>query len=291
MSTPKRILVTGATGLQGGAVARALLERGHAVRAFVRKPDAPAARALADLGAELAQGDLDDAASITRAAEGTDAVFVMATPFGAGKEEAETRQAIAAIEAARKGGTGHVVYSSVSDANDRTGVPHFESKRRVEEHLEASSHPYTIVGPVYFMENVAAPWNTGALRDGKFVAALPADRKLQIIDVRSIARFTALVLEKGAPFFGKRIDIASDERTGNEMASDLTAALGRPFTYVAIPVEPVKAQNEDMGLMFEWFDKVGYGADIAALKRDYPEVGWRSFIDWARENMPAALGG
>jgi uncharacterized protein YbjT (DUF2867 family) len=289
MSTQKRILVTGATGQQGGAVVRALLERGHAVRAFVRKPDAPAARALADKGVELSQGDLDDAASITRASQGVDAAFIMATPFGT-SEEAETRQAITAIEAARKGGASHIVYSSVSDAHRRTGIPHFESKRRVEEHLEASTHPYTIVGPVYFMENIAAPWSVGALREGKLAAALPADRKLQIIDVRSIARFSALVLEGGAPFFGKRIDIASDERTGTEMAADLSTALGRPITYVALPVEPLKAQNEDMGIMFEWFDRVGYSADIAALRRDYPEVGWRSLAEWAPEELPALLG-
>lgn len=288
MSVEKRhVLVTGATGQQGGSVVSALLERGYRVRALVRDPASKGAQALAARGVELARGDFERPETITEAAKGTDAAFVVGTPFTGGPE-VETRQGVAAIDAVRAAGVGHVVYSSVADANRATGIPHFDSKYRVEQHLAATGTPSTIVAPVFFMENFHAPW--AGLADGKLVLAMPAARKLQSIDVRSIGRFAAVVLEGRDAFFGKRFDIASDERTGDEAAAILSGALGKPIQYVALPPDALRAQSEDMALMFEWFDKVGYSADVPALRRDYPDVGWRTLAEWAAtwKTTPAA---
>ncbi len=194
------------------------------------------------------------------------------------------------MDAAKAAGAGHIVYTSVSDADRATGIPHFDSKHLVEQHLAKSGVPHTIVAPVFFMENYGAPWMAPALKDGKLVLALPAARKLQSIDARSIGRFTALVIARREPFFGKRFDIASDERTGDETAALFSAALGRKIDYVALPPAALRAQSEDMALMFEWFDKVGYSADVAGLRRDYPEVGWSSLADWATAHLPAIAG-
>ena len=289
MSIERRhVLVTGATGNQGSSVVNALLEGGHRVRALVRDLESKGAKALAARGVELAKGDFDHPATITAAAEGTDTTFIVSTPFTGGPE-LETRQGIAAVDAARAAGSGHIVYTSVSDANDATGIPHFDSKHLVEQHLVKSGAPHTIVAPVLFMENFGAPWMAPGLRDGKLVMALPASRKLQSIDVRSIGRFTAHVIAGREAFFGKRIDIASDEHTGDEAAAIFSAVLGRKIDYVALPPAALRAQSEDMAIMFEWFDKVGYGADIAALRRDYPEIGWPSLADWAKASLPALL--
>lgn len=290
MSTERPpVLVTGATGHQGSSVVDALLERGLRVRALVRDPGSAGAKALAARGVELARGDFDHPATLTEAARGAGAAFILSTPFTGGPE-IETRQGIAAVDAVRAAGVGHIVYSSVSDANRATGVPHFDSKHLVEQHLAASGAPFTIVAPVFFMENYAAPWMQASLAEGKLFMALPASRRLQTIDVRSIGRFAALVLDRRDPFLGKRIDIASDEHTGDEAAAILSGALGKPLRYVAVPPDALRAQSEDMALMFEWFDRVGYSADIAGLRRDYPEVGWRTLAEWAADwqHKPAA---
>ena len=171
MSTKRSVLVTGATGQQGGAVARALLSRGHRVKALTRKPDSDAARQLMSAGADLVTGDLGNAASVLNAAV--------------------------------------------------------------------------------------------ALADiGAFVAAL-VERREQV--------------------FGKRFDFAGDELFGEEQAKILSHAIGRPINYQEIPIAAARQQSEDAALMFEWFDRVGYDADIAALRRDFSEVRWHSFADWARE--------
>ena len=107
-----------------------------------------------------------------------------------------------------------------------------------------------------------------------------------MIDVGSIGRFAALVIEGGAPFHGRRIDIASDEKTGPQSAAALGQALGEKLEYVALPLAVVREQSEDLALMFEWIGGPGFGVDIAALRRDHPEVGWATLEEWA----PAHLG-
>lgn len=137
MSSSLTVLVTGATGNQGGAVARKLLERGHRVRAFTRSGRSPAAHDLERLGAEIATGNLEDRAALAAAAEGADAVFAMATPFEAGPD-AEVRQGANIFAAAEQVGVRHLVYSSVASAREETGIPHFESKAKLERRLAGS---------------------------------------------------------------------------------------------------------------------------------------------------------
>jgi uncharacterized protein YbjT (DUF2867 family) len=290
MSDSLSVLVSGATGQQGGALARVLLDKGHRVRAFIRRPDSPEAKELKRLGAELAEGDFEEPSTMEGAARGMDAVFVVATPFEAGMK-AETRHGIAAADATRAAGVGHLVYSSVANADKDTGIPHFNSKRKVEEHIENLGIPYTIVAPVYFMDNLLAPWTLPQLKEGSLPMALPSSRPLQQIALSDIAAFTALVLENREEFVGRRVDIASDELSGEEMAQALTRVTGREIRYVELPLEQVRqAMGKDGARMFEWFDRVGYSADIAALRRQHPEVGWHAFEGWVKEQDWSALG-
>ena len=289
MSDSLSVLVSGATGQQGGALARVLLERGHDVRAFVRRPDSPEAKELERLGAELARGDFDEPSTLEEAARGTDALFIVATPFEAGME-AETRHGIAAADAAKAAGVSHVVYSSVANADRDTGIPHFESKRKVEEHIEGLGIPYTIVAPVYFMENLLSPWTLPQLKEGRLPMALPSSRPLQQITPSDIAAFTALVLERREEFVDRRVDIASDELSGDEVAEILSRVTGREIHYVELSLEQVRqAMGEDGARMFKWFDQVGYSADISALRREHPEVGWHTFEGWAKEQDCSVL--
>src|SRR5947209_18170569 len=147
----KLILVTGATGKQGGAVLDQLQERGLSVRILTRHPEKPEARALVGRGVDVAQGDLNDTASLTRALEDVHGVFSV-QDWTAGAE-AEIRQGINLTEAANRSGVSHLVYSSVGSADQNTGIPHFDSKFRIEEHIRSTGIRYTIFRPVFFMEN------------------------------------------------------------------------------------------------------------------------------------------
>jgi uncharacterized protein YbjT (DUF2867 family) len=288
MSSPPTvltILVTGATGRQGGALARLLLAKGHRVRALTRKADSPAASELRGRGADLTVGDFDDRASLERAMRGVDAVYLMATPFGAGID-AEVRQGKAAADVAADSGVRHLVYSSVSDADRQTGIPHFDSKYAIERHIQRLGIPYTIIAPAYFMENL----DLRGVGAGRLALPLPASRPLQQTAVADIAGFAALVLESREPFLGKRLDIASDELTGRAMAEILSRVTGHTVEFLEVPVETVRARSEDLALMFEWFDRVGYSADIPALRREYPDVGWHSFEAWARTHASHVPG-
>jgi len=281
MTSKRSILVTGATGQQGGAVARALLSRGHRVKALTRKPDSDAARQLVAAGAEVVAGDLADAASIVRAAKDVDTMFLMGNSYEAGLEE-ETRQGILAADAAKAAGIGHLIYSSVADADKQTGIPHFESKYLVEQHVRQLGIPHTISAPVAFMENAVAPWSTGALSQGTLAFAMPPKRVLQLVALADIGAFVAALAERREQVFGKRYDFAGDELSGEEQAKILTKAIARPIRYQEIPIAAARQQSEDAALMFEWFDRVGYDVDIAALRRQFPEVRWHGFADWAR---------
>jgi uncharacterized protein YbjT (DUF2867 family) len=282
MAGKLNVLVTGATGKQGGHLVRVLLARGHSVRALTRKPESPAAAALAERGVTIVKGDFDDEEGLERAARGVDTVFAMSTPYESGAKT-ETREGINILRAAQAVGVTHFVYSSVAGADRASGIPHFDSKFEVEKEIRRSGISFTIIAPVFFMENFLADYMAAGIAKGSIAMALPATRRLQQIAVEDIAQFAALVIERRESFLGKRIDIASDELTGATTAAVISEVSGRPIVYTALPIAAVRQQNEDMARMFEWFDHVGYNADVVGLRSRYPEVSWHRFSDWARE--------
>lgn len=278
----RTVLVTGATGNQGGAVTDALLEKGMQVRALVRDPSESKAKILLNRGVEVVKGDLDEQRTVEAAAKGVDAVFILTTPFAPGVGiEGEIRQGRTIIDALRRSNVPHVVYSSVGDADRNTGVPHFDSKADGERYLTASGLPATITAPVFFADNVLFPWNIQDLSAGRFRQALPADRKLQMVSLRDIGRFNAAIIERGPEMAGRRINYAGDELTPKEMTAVLAATIGRQLEYELQPMGEVRAMSEDMESMYKWFDRVGFSADITGLRREFPEVGWLSFAQWA----------
>ena len=282
MSGKLKVLVTGATGKQGGHLVRELLARGHAIRALTRKPDSPAAAALAQRGVTIVTGNFEDQNSLERAARGVDTVFAMSTPFESGAQT-ETREGINIVRAASTAGVTHLVYTSVAGADRASGIPHFDSKFEVEKEIRRAGVPFTIVAPVFFMENFLADWMLAGITKGSIALALPATRRVQQIAVADIAQFTALAIERRDGFLGKRIDIASDELTVPTAAAAISEASGRRVEYTALPIDAVHQQNDDLARMFEWFDRVGYDADVVGLRGLYPEVDWHRFSVWARE--------
>jgi uncharacterized protein YbjT (DUF2867 family) len=282
MPNGSKVLVTGATGRQGGHLVGELHARGHSIRALTRNPGSAAAKALAQLGVTVFRGDFEEQASLENAARGVDAVFAMSTPFGT-NPDTETREGINLVRAAASVGVKHLVYSSVAGADRASGVPHFDSKFQVEKEIRRSGVPFTIVAPVFFMENFLAEWMLPGIAKGSLSMALPATRRLQMIAVADIARFAALVIERRDPFLGQRIDIASDELTGTKAADTISKVSGHRVEYIALPLDSVRQYSEDQARMMEWFDRIGYDADILDLRSRYPEVAWHRFSSWAEK--------
>jgi uncharacterized protein YbjT (DUF2867 family) len=279
MAQELTVVVTGSTGKQGGAVARSLLERGHKVRAVTRDPHSSQAKTLANAGATLVGASLEDTAAITKALEGATSLFAMTTPFGGGTD-AETRQGVAAADAAKAAGV-HLVFTSVNSANRQTGVPHFDSKYEVEKHIAKVGVRATILAPAFFMENLY--FGKEQLAKGVYAAALPPTRTLAQVAVADIGAVAVRVLENAGRFTGKRFDLASDELTGNDVVAILSRVTGRPFAYYQVPLDVIRQRmGEDGARMYEWLDRVGYTADRAALRREFPDVAFHDFESWAK---------
>lgn len=274
-----KVLVTGATGQQGGGVARNLLKLGIDVRAFVRNTESEKSKELVALGATLAKGDYNDVQSIRDAVEGIDTVHIVTNMYEG--IDQETVQGIRAVDAAVAVGVEHIVFSSVAGANTNSGVPHFESKFKVEQHLREVAKNWTIVAPVYFMENVTFAWNLPALQSGKFRQAMSGSTYLQMISHEDIGKFIAHTIEQGESFYGERIEIAGDSLTGTQAAEILSEATGTVINYERQPREEVAAMMEDVALMFDWFENVGYSANIENLRSEYPNIDWTTFTRWA----------
>lgn len=268
-STTKTIAVAGATGAQGGAVVDALLERGARVRALVRSTGSERARILSGRGVELVQIDAKDSASLRNALQGVDASFFMTTPYGDSQNtniDGEIQQGVDFVDAATAAEVPHVVFSSVGGAERHSGVPHFESKRRIEEHLLGSGLPATIVRPVFFMDNFLSMAPT--VEGSELVLRLPFPDgiKLQTVAVRDIGVVVASALLDPA-VVPAAIEIAGDELTGSEIAATFGAYVGLSARYEALPVEVLDGQD-DLQKMFRWFaDTPAYQADIAAVRR------------------------
>lgn len=276
----RTILVTGATGHQGSAVCRTLCHRGHRVHAFTRDPQSDEAKRVQQLGAVLVEGNFEDRESLAKAMKGCDAVFAMGTPYEKGVD-AEIREDENIVDVAGDVGIQHLLFSSVASADQDTGIAHFDSKHIVEEQLAKSGVPYTIVAPVYFMENL---WSERELPLGFFSWGIPRDRPLQQVALSDLAEVCAELLELRDPYLGRRIEVASDEITGDDAASILTREAGRQFSYQQrSPEEKGAALGEDYVKMLAWFVEEGYRADIAKLHEEFQGVHWHTFESWAHE--------
>ena len=277
MTKDRTILITGVTGHQGGAVAHALQGSGFHRRGLTRKPDGERATALKRQGVDIVQGDLDDEATLRRALSGAWGVFGVQNTWEAGVErEEEQGKRLATL--AREVGVEHFVYSSVGSAHKKTGVPHFDNKWRIEETVCGLRFPsHVILRPVFFMENLVAPYS---LQGSTLAVALQPGTKLQMIAVDDIGWFGARAFTDAATLNRREIDIAGDVRTMPQAAEVLAEAMGRPIAFAQTPIDQVRQYSQDMALMFEWFERVGYSADIAGLEREFGRP-LTKLPDWA----------
>jgi uncharacterized protein YbjT (DUF2867 family) len=277
--TANPILVLGATGTHGGAVARGLLAGGNIVNALVRDPDSARSQALAQAGAGLLRGDLLDRDSLAQAFAHAGAVYAVTTPFtdGAAGEE---QQGANIVDAARAVSLPWLILASVASAG-RTQVPHFESKARIEKRLAATDLAWTVIAPSYFYENVLG--SREAIANGTLELALPPDQPLQQVSLADLGAFVAAVVVRRDQHIGRRVEVAADAPTPAQMASALGAR------YVRRDLASVRDRSPDLAAMYEFLSGPGYGIDVERIRADYPEVPWQSFAEWARSEAANPL--
>jgi len=264
------IVVTGATGKQGGAVARSLLDRGFRIRALTRNPQKPEAQALADRGAEVVQGDMEDRSAMERALEGAYGVFSVQNYWETGYD-GEVQQGKTVADAAKAAGVEHFVYSSVGSAHRQTGLSHFESKWEVENHVRELDLRYTILRPVFLMQN----WEMmrRMVLGGTLAQPLDPDKPFQQVAVEDIGAFAAIAFENPDRWIGREVDLAGDEPTMPEIAETFGRVIGREVSYYQVPWDQFEEQmGEEFTVQYRWFNDMGYEADIAALQQEYPEL-------------------
>lgn len=257
-------LVTGATGQQGGAVSRALLTAGMTVRALTR--DFARAETLVDAGARVVVGDMTALQQMERACRGVESVFLMGTPYADGPE-AEWQQLQTCLDAALSAGVRHVVYSSVQRAADLANVPHYAQKHRAEAYLRASELSWTILRPVFFMDNFGADALAGNLLAGRLHAPMPPHIATQLIAVDDIGRAAATVLAAPDKWAGQTLDLAGDALTWEEIAQAIGAAIGRTVDFYPLPPEWVaESMGADYAAYYDWLWQEGFAANIDGMK-------------------------
>ncbi|NUT91266.1 MAG: NmrA/HSCARG family protein [Saccharothrix sp.] len=266
----KTVLVTGATGQQGGATARRLLADGWEVRALVRS-DRPLP------GVTTVVGDMLDRAALDRAMEGVYGVFSV-QPALPGQDEVAMGKNVA--DAAHAAGVQHLVYTSVGGAERDSGISHWDTKWQIEQHIRSLALPATILRPVMFMENHTSPMS-GVLGAVPLVRMMPAHRKVQVIAVRDIAVFAGLAFADPDRYVGREIELAGDEVTREELAAAFGEILGRPVDTSPLPPEAlaklgVSLDDQDRAERF-----AGWQADIPALRAEHPDL--LDFPTWLTE--------
>jgi len=268
----KIIAVTGATGQQGGAVARKLLEEGWQVRALTRDVHKPAAQELKALGAELVAGDMDNRTELDAAFKDAYGVFSVQNFWlpNVGYD-GEIQQGKNVADAAKAAGVQHLVYSSVGSAHRGMGQKHFDSKWEIEQYIHSLDIPYTILRPAYFMDN--HNWSRAYILSGTYTGmGLRPEKGVQSIAVEDIAAFAAIVLGDAKTYLGKTLELAGDELTEAQTAEVFTRVIGRPVTLAAPAGNGGRAPDEEMIAMFNFFNGEGYDADISALRKIHPDL-------------------
>ncbi len=306
LNADKTVLITGATGQQGGAVIRHMLAKGWHLRALTRNSSGDTALNLARQGVELAQGDLDDPASLEDAAHGVYGIYSVQNFWKVGAQR-EVQQGKNLADVAKKAGVEHFVYSSVGGAERNSGIGHWATKWEIEQYIRQLGLPATMIRPAAFMDNynleqtangeklTISPFSAAFMEDyyleqteigilqGKFTDAVRADKPYQTIAVDDIGAFVALAFDRPKEFIGQALEIAGSELTNPQAAEVFSRVLGKSVEFQELPMPVVQSVlGEEYYQMYRWFNDVGFQANIAELRRRYPEVHLHTLEEWLR---------
>jgi len=312
----KIIVVFGATGAQGGGLARAILQdvqSPFAVRAVTRDVQSPGAQALSRLGAEVVAADLDDGPSVREALKGAYGAFLVTFYWAHFSPEKEKAHAETMARAAAAEGLQHVIWSTLEDTRlqvplhddrmptlmEQYKVPHFDAKGEMDARFTALGLPVTFLRTSFYWENFIH-FGMGPKRsaDGKLSITFPlGDKKMAGIGAGDIGKAAYGIFKKGPALAGQTIGIAGGHLSGAEMAAAMTAALGEAVHYNAVSPETYRGLGfpgaDDLGNMFQYYRdfETAFNASrpIDATRALNPEL--QSFEQWLGEHaarMPLA---
>ena len=309
MSDKKVIAVVGATGAQGGGLARAILaDQGgeFAARALTRDPSKEAAQALASAGAEVVQADLDDEESLRRAFSGAHGAYCLTNFWEHFSAEKEIEQAGNMARAAKAANVHHVIWSTLEDTRrfiplddermptlqERFKVPHFDAKEEAHALFEGAGVPTTFLYTAFYWENFIY-FGAGPQRgeDGKLALTFPmGNAKLPGIASEDIGKVAYSIFKAGDEYIGKSVHIAGEHLSGSELAAAFTKALGEEVTYNDVDPDVFRGFGfpgaDEMGNMYQFkrdFESDYVGArDLSKARALNPEL--KTFEAWLAEN-------
>lgn len=274
-------LVLGATGLQGGAVARELLKRGQSVRVLTRRATSPKAKALAELGAEVVEGDLSRPDTLAPAFKGIDGVFSLQDFYAPGVGlVGELRQGRAVIAAAKAAGVSHIVQSSMGDGNAPGGPEHFISKALLERDIKRSGLDWTLLGTVWFMDNLLNPEMKPHLMFPVLAGSLQPDTPFQMLAIEDLGWVAAEALTDPDNWTGRKINLAGDVMTVPEMKRTYREATGKRPKSWRIPAAMFRKLVPEFAEQLAWHNKSNFAFGAQELYAAKPDaVRFRDFLE------------
>ncbi len=275
------ILVTGATGNQGSAVVRHLVQKGFKVIALTRNANTARAQQLVQPNVQVVTGDLSNASTYRKYLQQVNGVFsVQALEKNSG---VEVKQGTDLASEAKAAGIKHFVYSSAAGANLQSGVPHFETKFAIENHIRQIGLPFTILRPTSFFENFLMPQVKKGIDKGKLMQPVKKQTVLQYVATDDIGKAAAQIFLDPAKYMGRSITLAGDEKSMEAIAETFSKVLQRNVKYSKLPRLITRLfLGKGLYKMFAWMDKGNYSPTaLQACKEEFPY--FLSLEDWIKQ--------
>jgi uncharacterized protein YbjT (DUF2867 family) len=280
----KTIFVTGATGNQGGAVATSLNKNGFKVKALTRKADSAKTQNLQKQNTELVKGDLNDLNSFRHHLKDIDGIFSVQT-FENGVDK-EIKQGIDLANLAKEYGVSHFIYSSVAGADLNTGIPHFDSKYKIENYIKQLGLPYTIIRASSLFENFLIPQVKSRILEGKLASPINKNKIQQLISAVDIGEISTDIFLNKDRYLGKTITIGSEEMDMQQVAATFSEVLGKEISYQKFPMLIARLlMGKDLYKMFKWINENDaiFIKDLELFKKENPNL--LSLKQWIKINF------
>ncbi|MBC7745013.1 MAG: NmrA/HSCARG family protein [Flavobacterium sp.] len=273
MTDNKTIFVTGGTGTQGGSVARNLSQQGFIVKVLTRNTNSAKALNLKKLNIELIQGDLNNADSYREHLKDVYGIFSVQT-FENGVDK-EITQGITLATHGKEVGVKHFLYSSVVGANLNTGIPHFNSKLKIENHIKQIGLPFTIIRPASLYENFLIPQVKNGILKGRLVQPINRDTMQQYIAAEDIGKAAAKIFLNSDAYLGKTIPLASEQLSTWEVANVFSKVLNKQVEYKKLPALITRVfLGNGLYKMFKWMnEKSDFNRkDVELTSKEFPNL-------------------
>ena len=276
--------MTGGTGNQGGAVAASLIKKGFKIKVLTRKPDSARAQNLQKQNAELVKGDLNDFNTYRNHLKDVDGIFSVQT-FEKGVDK-EIKQGMDLVDLAKEYEVKHFIYSSVSGADLNTGIPHFGSKFKIENHIKQIGLPYTIIRPTSLFENFLLPQVRTRIEKGKLSSPINREKIQQFVSAVDIGEISAEIFLNQDKYLEKTITIGAEEMSMQQVTDIFTEVLGQEIKYQKLPLFLTRlVMGKDLYKMFKWINgnDAVFIKDLTTFKKENPNL--TSLKQWIKLNF------